>query len=148
MTAMKSAIHVIIATVCFSFFVSSGKCKKLAKMGKNSQYNIAAQNCKYLSEHGLLTSDSAGQDLGPFQTPLHSCASSIVFEGHRDIRSMRTEKAEDRRSMCTHKNNLVYTENSRLKSSGDLRPVYTGDFCGDLSGDFCCDIWGDSKSPV
>ena len=23
---------------------------------------------------------------------------------------------------------------------GSLRPVYTGDFCGDFSGDFCCDF--------
>ena len=32
--------------------------------------------------------------------------------------------------------------------TGALRPVYTGDICGNLSGDFCGDFCGDSKSPV
>ena len=59
-SVVAPAILVIIATACFSYFVPFGKW-----MVQNSQDNIATRNLQteYLSVHGLLISDSAGQNL-------------------------------------------------------------------------------------
>ena len=72
-------------------------------------------------------------------------ASRFEIVDEDDIKEVKDKNEKENMKKTTEYWRRVFKKWAKERNvQGNLRPVYTDDFCSDLSGDFC----GDSKSSV